>query len=232
MARLPELEEFAEAHKLKLISIADLIAYRRKAETLIRREAETDLPTKYGLFRMIGYTDTSTGEHHTALVHGDISQEPAVLVRVHSECLTGDAFGSTRCDCGEQLEKAFQSIAAEGCGVIVYMRQEGRGIGLINKIKAYELQDNGMDTVEANLALGFPDDLRDYGIGAQILADLGVSNIRLMTNNPKKINGLSGYGMEVVERVPLSIPHNACNETYFRTKQSRLGHLLQKEGAC
>jgi len=226
MARVPDLIEYSKKHKLKMITIADLIAYRKNTEELIIRESEADLPTKHGDFKMIGYTNRLNGKHHVALVKGDISTDEPVLVRVHSECLTGDAFGSRRCDCGEQLDYALEAIQKEGRGVLVYMRQEGRGIGLINKIKAYNLQDKGMDTVEANIALGFEDDLRNYGIGAQILADLGAKKLRLMTNNPKKISGLSGFGLEVVERVPIQLNHNENNEDYLKTKKDKMGHLL------
>lgn len=226
MARVPELMKYVEEHNLKIITIADLIAYRRRKEILIAREAEAKLPTKYGDFNMVGYVNKLNGEHHVALVKGDVSTEDPVLVRVHSECLTGDAFGSLRCDCGEQYAAAMTRIEEEGRGVLLYMRQEGRGIGLINKIKAYGLQDQGMDTVEANVALGFPEDMREYGIGAQILADLGVKNVRLMTNNPKKIRGLSGYDIEIVDRVDIVMNHNEKNEYYLKTKVDKMGHIM------
>ncbi len=226
MARTPQLMEYVKEHNLKIITIADLILYRKNREVYIKRVTEAKLPTKHGDFRMIGYENILNGEHHVALVKGDVSDGEPVLTRVHSECLTGDAFGSLRCDCGEQLAAALERIEEEGRGILLYMRQEGRGIGLINKIKAYSLQEQGMDTVEANLALGFPADMRDYGIGAQILVDLGAKKIKLMTNNPRKIGGLTGYGIEIVDRIPIQMNHNESNEYYLRTKKQKLGHML------
>ncbi len=227
MARVPELMEFAKRHNLKIVTIKDLIKYRMRAERLVKRIAVTKLPTEYGDFTAIGYSNLVDSNVHIALVKGEINPDEPVLVRVHSECLTGDVFGSKRCDCGEQLHKAMEMIEKEGRGVILYMRQEGRGIGLENKLKAYELQDRGLDTVEANIQLGFKPDLRDYGIGAQILVDLGVKNMRLMTNNPKKIVGLEGYGLKVVERVSIETKPHDKNLIYLKTKKKKLGHLLE-----
>jgi 3,4-dihydroxy 2-butanone 4-phosphate synthase/GTP cyclohydrolase II len=226
MARVPELMEYVRKHHLKIVTIADLIVYRRKTESLIERVTEIDLPLKYGNFKAITYSSKITKENHLALVKGDVSDGRPVMVRVHSECLTGDVFGSMRCDCGDQLADAMKRIEKEGRGVFLYMRQEGRGIGFINKIKAYSLQDQGMDTVEANAALGFPPDLRDYGTGAEILADLGIKKIRLLTNNPKKISGIEGFGLEIVERLPIQPNHNERNLKYLKTKKEKLGHLL------
>lgn len=226
MARLPQLEILAERYNLRIISVADLIAYRRRHEKLVRRVAEAKLPTKYGEFIAIAYKSITDPDEHVALVKGDISGDESVLVRVHSECLTGDVFHSLRCDCGDQVALAMKAIAEEGRGVFLYMRQEGRGIGLHNKIRAYALQDNGADTVEANKMLGFPPDLRDYGIGAQILVDLGLHSIRLLTNNPKKVVGLKGYGLEVTETIPLVVPPNPYNRDYLKTKKNKMGHLL------
>jgi 3,4-dihydroxy 2-butanone 4-phosphate synthase/GTP cyclohydrolase II len=227
MARLPELEVFKKLHGLKMCSIADLIAFRRTREKLVEREQQIRLPTDFGEFQLHLYRSTIDGVHHLALVKGDLSAVDAPLVRVHSECLTGDVFGSRRCDCGSQLHQALEMIEEQGCGVVLYMRQhEGRGIGLPAKIHAYKLQEDGLDTVEANLQLGFPAELRDYGVGAQILFDLGVRKMRFMTNNPKKVIGLEGYGLEIVERVPIAAPANPDNARYLATKRSKMGHLF------
>ena len=226
MARLPDLVKFARRHKLKLATIEDLIKYRRTREKLVQRVETVRLPTEYGEFDLYLYRSTTDGQHHLALVMGDVIDQPGVLVRVHSECLTGDVFGSRRCDCGPQLHQAMRQIAQEGRGVIVYMRQEGRGIGLAPKILAYKLQERGLDTVQANLKLGFKMDLREYGLGAQILVDLGLKTIRLLTNNPKKIVGLEGYGLEVIEQVPIRVPPNPHNVRYLKTKREKLGHLV------
>jgi 3,4-dihydroxy 2-butanone 4-phosphate synthase/GTP cyclohydrolase II len=229
MARLPELLRFAEKHGLLILTIATLIAWRKKKEKLVERVCEAELPTRYGSFRILTYRDKLAGAEHVALVKGELNGEEPVLVRVHSECLTGDALGSLRCDCGEQLHRAMEMVEREGKGVVLYMRQhEGRGIGLLHKICAYHLQDQGLDTVEANLRLGYPPDLRDYGIGAQILVDLGVRKIRLLTNNPRKIAGLSGHGLEIVERVPIEMEPNPHNHRYLRTKKEKLGHELRQ----
>lgn len=229
MARLPQLETMAVQHGIKIVSVSGLIAYRR-SDKLVQKVAEAKLPTSYGEFIAIAYKSVVDADEHVALVSGDISGDEPVLVRVHSECLTGDVFGSLRCDCGDQIAMAMQSIMNEGRGVFLYMRQEGRGIGIHNKIRAYALQDEGMDTVDANVALGFPPDLRDYGIGAQILVDLGVRQIRLLTNNPKKVVGLEGYGLKVVEVLPIIASPNPYNLHYLETKRKRLGHVLNIDG--
>jgi 3,4-dihydroxy 2-butanone 4-phosphate synthase/GTP cyclohydrolase II len=226
MARLRELMQFARKHRLKLCTIADLISFRRTREKLVEREETVDMPTAYGDFQLHLYRSKTDDQYHLALVHGEVAGQDNVLVRVHSECLTGDVFGSRRCDCGPQLHEAMRQVAEEGRGVVVYMRQEGRGIGLAAKIKAYKLQEQGLDTVEANQKLGFGMDLREYGLGAQILADLGLKRIRLLTNNPRKVVGLEGYGLEIVEQVPIRIKPNPHNRRYLNTKREKLGHLL------
>jgi 3,4-dihydroxy 2-butanone 4-phosphate synthase/GTP cyclohydrolase II len=229
MARLPHLKRFASRHKLKIVSVNELIRYRLRRDKLVERVAETTLPLPIGSFRVIAYRSVIDPDEHVALVMGDITTPEPVLVRVHSQCVTGDVFGSLRCDCGAQLEESLKRIAEQGRGIVVYMRQEGRGIGLHNKLRAYALQDNGMDTVEANRALGFPADRRDYGIGMQILVDLGVREMRLLTNNPSKRAGLEGYGLKVVERVPIITKPNPHNVRYLETKRTKLGHLLRAE---
>ena len=229
MARVPDLVEYCARHDLKMITVEDLIEYRRRTEKLVERMTSVRLPTAYGDFVAIAFREKLTGKHHVALVKGHVEGEEDVLVRVHSECLTGDVFHSLRCDCGEQLEQALARIGSEERGVLLYMAQEGRGIGLLNKLKAYELQENGMDTVEANLELGFPPDMREYGIGNQILADLGLSTIRILTNNPKKITGIEGFGLTVVEQVPIEISPNDENRDYLETKRTKLGHRLHHQ---
>ncbi|HEU0014081.1 MAG TPA: GTP cyclohydrolase II, partial [Longimicrobium sp.] len=231
MARRPELEVFAATHDLKFVTVAQIVAYRLKQERLVHREAEAVIPTPNGEWRMIAYRNDVDQHEHVALVRGEVEGQPDVVVRMHSECLTGDVFHSLRCDCGEQLQTAMRRIENEGRGVIVYLRQEGRGIGLAHKLKAYTLQDQGMDTVEANEALGFRADLRDYGIGAQILLDLGLSSVRLLTNNPKKIVGMDGYGLSVSEQIPLTVSPNPHNLGYLRTKREKMGHLYPEPTA-
>ena len=231
MARRPELEEFADEHDLLMLTVADIVSHRLKNERLVHRVAEAELPTPYGDFRIVGYSNDVDDREHVALVRGDVEEQENVLVRVHSKCLTGDVFHSRRCDCGLQLDAAMRQITEEGAGVIVYLDQEGRGIGLLNKLRAYELQDRGHDTVEANEALGFPPDLRNYGIGAQILVDLGLHSIRILTNNPKKLAGLEGFDLEITERVPLKTQPTEENESYLDVKRSKLGHMLGSAGS-
>jgi 3,4-dihydroxy 2-butanone 4-phosphate synthase / GTP cyclohydrolase II len=228
MARVPDLASFCERHGIKLITVADLIEYRRRTEKLVERVVSVRLPTEYGAFQAIAYRELLDGKRHVALVKGEVDGAPGVLVRVHSECLTGDVFHSLRCDCGEQLELSLARIEAEGRGVLLYMAQEGRGIGLLNKLKAYELQENGLDTVEANLELGFPADAREWGIGNQILADLGLTTIRILTNNPAKLSGLDGFGLTVVEQVPIEVEPQPENERYLAAKREKLGHTITK----
>ncbi|MBI4236189.1 MAG: bifunctional 3,4-dihydroxy-2-butanone-4-phosphate synthase/GTP cyclohydrolase II [Chloroflexi bacterium] len=227
MARMPDLEGFSQQWGVPIVTVAQIIAYRRRRESLVDRQAVAKLPTRYGEFTACGYRSSIDPDEHVALVMGEINAEKPVLVRVHSECLTGDVFGSLRCDCGQQMELALRQIASEGMGVFLYMRQEGRGVGLHNKIRAYALQDSGLDTVEANKQMGFPPDLRDYGVGAQILVDLGVRKVRLMTNNPRKVVGVEAYGLEIVERVPILVRPNAHNRRYLETKRDKMGHLLE-----
>jgi 3,4-dihydroxy 2-butanone 4-phosphate synthase/GTP cyclohydrolase II len=230
MARVPDLIDYCARHQLSMITVADLIAYRRRHDKLVERVVSTRLPTAFGDFEAVGYRSLIDDKHHVALVKGEVAGKQDVLVRVHSECLTGDVFHSLRCDCGEQLESALSMIEREGQGVLLYLSQEGRGIGLLNKLRAYRLQEDGLDTVEANERLGLPADLRDYGIGAQILVDLGLSSIRILTNNPKKIRGLEGYGLSVSAQIPIEHAPNEHNEAYLRTKAERMGHTLHHQG--
>jgi 3,4-dihydroxy 2-butanone 4-phosphate synthase/GTP cyclohydrolase II len=230
MARVPDLEPYCAKHGLRMVTVADLVAYRRRTEKLVERVVDTRLPTAFGDFVAVGYRSLLDSKHHVALVKGEVDGMSDVLVRVHSECLTGDVFHSLRCDCGEQLESALSMIEREGTGVLLYLSQEGRGIGLLNKLKAYKLQEEGLDTVDANLRLGLPADLRDYGIGAQILSDLGLTSIRILTNNPKKISGLAGYGLSVTDQIPIQHVPNPHNEAYLRAKRDRLGHTLHHQG--
>jgi GTP cyclohydrolase II len=230
MARVPDLVAYCERHGLKMVTVAELVAYRRRKEKLVERVVATKLPTAFGDFVAVGYRSLVDNKHHVALVKGEVDGADDVLVRVHSECLTGDVFHSLRCDCGEQLESALAMIEREGRGVLLYLSQEGRGIGLLNKLRAYKLQEEGLDTVDANLRLGLPADLRDYGIGAQILVDLGLTSIRILTNNPKKISGLAGYGLSVTDQVPIEHEPNPHNEAYLRAKREKLGHTLHHQG--
>ncbi|HKV67259.1 MAG TPA: GTP cyclohydrolase II, partial [Gaiellales bacterium] len=230
MARVPDLATYCVQHGLKMITVSDLVAYRRRTERLVERIAIADMPTKYGPFSAYGYRSVIDGQQHVALVCGDVDGAKDVLVRVHSECLTGDVFGSFRCDCGEQLDRAMSQIAQEGTGVLLYLAQEGRGIGLLNKLRAYELQEQGYDTVDANVHLGFPVDSRDYSVGYQILADLGLTSIRVLTNNPRKLEGLDGYGLTVTEQLPIEAEPNTFNAEYLRTKRERMGHILHHQG--
>jgi 3,4-dihydroxy 2-butanone 4-phosphate synthase/GTP cyclohydrolase II len=229
MARVPDLVTFCAEHGIKLCSVADLIEYRRRTERLVERQSSVHLPTPWGEFLAIGYRELISGKQHLALVHGDIEGCEDVLVRVHSECVTGDVFGSLRCDCGEQLHHALEQITSTECGVVLYLAQEGRGIGLLNKLRAYELQDEGLDTVDANLELGFAPDMRDYGIGAQILSDLGLTSIRILTNNPRKIIGIEAFGLTVTEEVPIEVTPQEHNVDYLRTKRDKLGHRLHHQ---
>src|SRR5437588_3639434 len=230
MARVKDLAPYCQRHGLRMVTVADLVAYRRRTEKLVERVVATRLPTAFGEFVAVGYRSRVDNKHHVALVKGDVEGAEDVLVRVHSECLTGDVFHSLRCDCGEQLDSALSMIEREGCGVLLYLSQEGRGIGLLNKLRAYRLQEEGLDTVDANLKLGLPADLRDYGIGAQILSDLGLTSIRILTNNPKKIVGMEGYGLSVTDQIPIQHVPNPHNQAYLRAKRDRLGHTLHHQG--